>query len=222
VTGSPHTTAVRLLGPAALGLLTSVEQAELDAHLAECAECRTELAQLTRVTDRMSALSPEEAVSGLLAPTAAIADGVMAAIVHDRAGERRRAQRMQSVLSAAAAVVVLVAGIATAGALRTEDAPKVPLEAVAVQASAGIDAKANLVAHTWGVEIKLAASGLGAGQAYKVRVRTTAGAVVDAGAFIGTGARTLNCNLNASVLREDAKAFTVVDSSGRTVATATL
>ena len=222
MTGSPHITALRLLGPAALGLLTSVEQAELDAHLAECAECRTELAQLTRVAGRMSALSPEEAITGVLAPTAAIADGVMAAIVRDRASERRRAQRMQMVLSAAAAVVVLVAGVATAGALRTEDGAKVPLEAVAVQASAGIDAKANLVAHTWGVEIKLAASGLGAGRPYRVRVMTTAGAVVDAGAFIGTGARTLNCNLNASVLREDARAFEVVDGSGRTVATASL
>ena len=41
-------------------------------------------------------------------------------------------------------------------------------------------------------------------------------------AFLGTGAKTLNCNLNASVLREDARSFAVLDGGGAEVLSAEL
>ena len=221
MTPSRHTDMTSLLGPAALGLLTSPEQRRLDAHLASCDPCREELAALTAVAARLAEVPREVALDQ---PTArpGRAEAVLAAVARERTAERRRGQRMQAVLAAAASVAVLAAGLVTAQALDGEPATAVPLEAVAVSAERGVEASADLVAHTWGVEIKLVAAGLATGRAYTVQVTTDAGQVVNAGAFLGTGEKTLRCNLNASVLRPDAASFAVLDASGRRVLTADL
>lgn len=209
-----HDDMVPLLGPAALGLLTSREQEQLDRHLAGCAACREELVGLSGVANRLGNLDAESALAQL--PTG-MADAVLGRV----ARERRRAQRLQGLVAAAASVAVLLAGLVTAGTLG-EDGPVVPMEAVAVSGDRSVEASANLVAHTWGVEIKLAAAGLAAGAPYTVQVTTAQGQVVEAGAFLGTGAKTLNCNLNASVLRQDARSFAVLDRRGEEVLTAQL
>jgi len=203
-----------LLGPAALGLLTTPEQEQLDQHLRSCEQCREELAALTAVAARLADVDPQAAL--------AVAPGRADAVLTQLGRSRRRAQLLQGLVAAAASVAVLVAGLVTAGTLGTEPAPGVPLEAVAVSGEQGIQARADLVAHTWGVEIKLAAAGLEAGSPYTVQVRTEQGELVGAGAFLGTGDKTLLCNLNASVLREDARAFSVLDAVGRTVLSANL
>jgi anti-sigma factor RsiW len=211
MTPSQHDDMVPLLGPAALGLLTSKEQEQLDRHLAGCAACREELAALTGVAARLGDLD----ASAALAEPARTADAVLLRVGR----ERQRATRLQAVVAAAAAVAVLLAGLVTAGTLGS---PDVPLEAVAVSSSGDVQASADLVAHTWGVEIKLVAAGLAAGAPYTVQVVTAEGDVVDAGAFLGTGSKVLSCNLNASVLREDAASFAVLDSGGRQVLSADL
>lgn len=207
----PHQEMTELLGPAALGLLTSTEQARLDAHLLGCGDCRDELAGLTATARRLGDLDAGSALAG-----GELADRALAAVTR----ERRRAGRLSTVVAAAASVAVLLAGLVTAGAL--DRAPDVPLEAVAVQAMPGVRASADLVPHTWGVEIKLVAAGLADGRPYTVQVRTQTGDLVDAGAFLGTGDRTLSCNLNASVLREDAVSFAVRDAGGVEVLSAQL
>jgi anti-sigma factor RsiW len=211
MTPSRHDELAELLGPAALGLLTTPEQEQLDRHLAGCAACREELAALTGVAARLGDLD----ASAALAEPSRTADAVLSRVGR----ERRRAGRLQAVVAAAASVAVLLAGLVTAGTLGGSD---VPLEAVAVSSSGDVQARADLVAHTWGVEIKLVAAGLEAGAPYTVQVVTAEGDVVEAGAFLGTGAKELACNLNASVLREDAASFAVLDSGGRRVLTADL
>ena len=217
MTPSRHTDMTPLLGPAALGLLTNAEQRRLDAHLATCAACRDELAALRGVTARLGEL-PDDVALDEAAPSARRTEAVLAAV----ARERRRGARMQTALAAAASVAVLAAGLVTAQALDSDDVPTVPLEAVAVRAPDGVQARAELIAHTWGVEIQLIAAGLAAGRPYTVQVVTDSGQVVDAGAFLGTGARRLRCNLNASVLRPDAASFSVLDADGRRVLSADL
>lgn len=209
-----------LLGPAALGLLTAAEQQQLDRHLAGCAQCRQELGALTGVTGRLAALEPEDVRTMDLASSPARTEAVLAAVARAHAGQHRRAQRMQAVLGAAASIAVLIAGLVTAGTLDGRERAPVPLEAVTVAAQDGVQASADLVPHTWGVEIKLEATGLTAGSPYTVEVTTTSGRVAEAGAFLGTGEATLTCNLNASVLRQDAESFAVLDDGGRPVLTA--
>lgn len=222
MTPSRHEELSALLGPAALGLLTSTEQEQLDRHLQTCASCREELAVLESVTGRLAALDLDDAARADLGSSAARTEAVLAGVGRARAQEHRRAFRLQAVLGTAASVAVLLAGLVTVGALAEDEAAPVPLEAVAVQAQDGVQASADLVAHTWGVEIKLAATGFAPGQPYTVQVTTADGDVADAGAFLGTGDRTMTCNLNTSVLRPDARSFTVRDADGRPVLTADL
>ncbi len=217
-----HDGIAALLGPAALGLLTSAERRRLDRHLERCGACRDELDELTAVVGRLGELEGEQGLLEDVQADPARAEAVVSAIAAERAHERRRAQRWQLVFAAAASVAVLLAGVVTATALTRDGESKVPLEPVSVQAAGDVRARADLVAHTWGVEIKLTATGLPAGQPYTVQVRTTSGDLVNAGAFLGTGERTLFCNLNASVLRSDAAEFRVLDADGAQVLSAEL
>jgi len=210
-----------LLGPAALGLLTSAEQQELNQHLPGCARCRRELEGLTAVAGRLSALELEDTTTLLHASLSAGAEGALAAVARANAGERRRSRSIQAVLSAAASVAVFIAGLLAAGAV-PGGASSAPLEAVAVTAPDGVRASADLVTHTWGVEIKLEVTGLNEGRPYTVEVTTATGQVTGAGAFLGTGEQALTCNLNTSVLRPDAQSFTVLDDTGAPVITARL
>lgn len=128
---------------------------------------------------------------------------------------------------AAAALVVVAVGAAAfvAGDRRTGELPPAaqPFEQVDVRSDvAGVSADAGIVPHTWGVEIKLVATGFEPGQSYLVTVRTQDGRQRSAGGFVGTGEREMRCNLNADVLRSDATGFTVVDSDGNAVLSAEL
>ena len=82
----------------------------------------------------------------------------------------------------------------------------------------GLTASADLVAHTWGVEVKLRATGFLAGDRYRVTVLGTGGRRFPAGEFVGTGAKEMLCNLNSSVMRERARGFVVRDATGTVVA----
>jgi anti-sigma factor RsiW len=209
---------VELLGPAALGLATPEELARVRAHVDACGACGLELARLRATAGRLSALDASPALlDDLLADGAAQADAVLLRV----AAERRRGQRVQQLLAAAAAVAVLLAGVVSAVAVGRDEAPR-PLEVVAVQAAPGVSATATLVPHTWGMEIALVARGLADGAAYSVEVTTDDGRVLSAGAFLGTGERTLTCSLNSAVLRDDARSFVVRGAAGTPVVSAEL
>lgn len=97
-----------------------------------------------------------------------------------------------------------------------------PLEAVVVTSElAGVAADADLVDHTWGLEIKLHVTGLEGGERYTTTVKA-AGREYPAGEFIGVAGVEIHCNMNSSVLRDDATGFTVWDSDGRPVLRAQL
>ena len=85
-----------------------------------------------------------------------------------------------------------------------------------------VESTAEVVPHTWGMEIKLTGSGFDPGLAYRVFVRARDGREVSAGEFVGTGPATMHCNLNTSVLWADAVGFRVVDEEGQQVMTSSL
>ena len=96
--------------------------------------------------------------------------------------------------------------------------PTVPLEAVAVQVDdPGVHASADLVDHTWGVEVKLHATGFDRGGRYRATVLGVDGRRYPAGGFVGTGTREMDCNLNSSVLRDRAAGFEIRDGDGAVV-----
>lgn len=216
-----------LLGSYLLGGLPESDAAQVSAHLGACPSCRGELAELTPVAQALGEVR-EVGSSGLppeSVPPPSLLDRIERQ-VRDEAQDRRRARmRRAGLLAVAAAAAVLLIGVGGVfvGRSLAPTAPVVPLEAVAVQELVtGTEADADLVDHTWGVEVKLVATGLEDGGAYRLEVLGRNGEVFPAGAFLGTGDKPLRCNLNAAVLREDAASFQVRDAAGQVVLRAAL
>jgi len=93
----------------------------------------------------------------------------------------------------------------------------VPTEAIALTGvSAGVTASAELVNHTWGVELLLTVTGLDAGRPYDVSYRTVDGENVAAGSFVGVETEQL-CRMTGSVLRDDVESIEVLDRDGTVV-----
>jgi len=202
------------LGAYALDQLDEHQRLALDAHLSGCADCQAELAELLPVVRGLRLVDPAR-VTEQPAPPPGLADTVVAAVLADTPARRHRTYPRW--ISAAAAVLALIAG-AGVGWLLHPDVPAVPLEPVAVSGLApGLDATAGLVPHTWGVEIKLTGTGFPTGRPFRVSIIDEQGRRSAAGEFVGTGSAAMNCNLNTSVLRAQARGFEVADDRGTVV-----
>ena len=216
-----------LLGGYVLDQLAPVERRRVEAHLAACAECRAELDELLPVASGLAAVRRAGGVpADLEVPVPpGLGDRVVASVEAEHRSERRRSWRRPALVAgvaAASAAAVLVAGLALSRSDPPPAAAPVPLESVAVTTEApGLTASADLVAHTWGVEVKLRATGFDAGGRFRVTMLGPGGRRYPAGEFVGTGTKEMLCNLNSSVLRDRARGFVVRDATGTVVASST-
>lgn len=129
-------------------------------------------------------------------------------------GRRRSMGRRGFLLGGAAASVGAAVGIGVTAAL-DEDGP--PTETVALSDVApGVQASAELINHTWGVELLLTVDGLAPGRAFDATYRTTDGAAVGAGSFVGVAGPYL-CRMSGAVLREDLEEIEILDGDGAVV-----
>ncbi|MEV8372103.1 zf-HC2 domain-containing protein [Kribbella sp. NPDC056861] len=203
-----------LLGGFALGQLTPAERTAVQAHLDGCAECRAELGAIAPLAAPLKLIDPARLDQAPAGPPDWLETSILTAI---KAEPRRIRSKGRWLLAAAAVVVIGGAGIGLGYGL-APDPPKIPLEPVPVTAiAAGVRSTADVVPHTWGMEIKLVGTGYEAGKRYHVVVLDEAGRVAPAGEFIGTGDRRMSCNLNSSVLRPDARSFEVLDDADQVV-----
>ena len=228
---SEHQDLRAALGAYLLDGLPDDEALRLEAHLATCPDCRAELEELRPVVAALTELratgmdldAPENPPADL---GARILGEVAAERDREHAAQRRRFLVRSGVLAAiagAAAAAVLVVGLAVTG---SDPEPTVPLESVAVEVTpagdlAGVTADADLVDHTWGVEVKLHGTGFADGARYEVVVLGADGTAHPAGEFVGVGAVEMLCNLNSSVLRDEAVGFEVRDGTGAVVVAST-
>lgn len=238
-----------LLGAYALGALPGPEAAGLLAHLDGCAECRAELAELAPLAEALRGVDPD-ALSVLAAPPADLGVRIRQRVAEEGALVRARSSREQRAeqarrrtqgrvtVAAAAAVLATVAGVSTfvgrstapvvvaapSTAPSTTSSPAaIPLEQVPVVAAAGLQVStASVIAHTWGLEARFDGTGFAAGQVYRAAFRSADGTLLPAGEFLGTGAKTLKCNMQSALLRSDASGFVVMDQDGKTVLSAEL
>lgn len=205
------------LGAYVLSMLPAAEAAEVEQHVAGCAACRREVDELAPTGALLGELrrSPAPALDPLPVD---LGDRVAQAVAGEASASRRPSVRsaLLAAVAGAAAAVVLVVGLSVVG---TDDADEVPFEAVSVSVSRpALDAAADLVDHTWGLEVKLSGSGFADGRRFRVDVLGADGRRYPAGEFVGTGDRPMLCNLSSAVLRADATGFEVRDHRGRVVA----
>ena len=147
-------------------------------------------------------------------------DAVLGRIAAEQTAPARRAPRTRQWV-AAAAVAAGLAGVGVGWLVRPVPDTG-PLQAVGVQVvAADVAARADVVPHTWGLEVRLHGDGFTAGEVYRVQVTEDGGGVVPAGQFLGVGPGSLDCNLSSSVLPRDASGFQVLDSTGDLVVTST-
>lgn len=229
-----------LLGAYALGHLAPEEAQRVRAHLDGCAECRAELAGIEPLVPLLDAVDPEQFETPPH-PPADLGDRIRAAVAaeaHEPAApagtpagtdvdapSRWRAVARQPLLVAAAVVLVALVG-GLVGRASAPEPPTVPREPIALEdvtASPVSVESADLVPHTWGVELRMVAAGFDEGETYRAAFREgETGRLAPAGAFIGTGAETLVCNLQAAVLRDDVTQVVVTDDQGAVVLVADL
>lgn len=210
-----------LIGVHAMDLLDGPDRTRLLAHLDGCAACRAELAGVLPVVSRLRGIDPSR-LDETPIPPPNLGASVLAEIRAERTVARRRIGQRRLVLVAAACIAAIAIGFGSAWVIKPNQVA--PTEAVAVQApeTADVSASASVIAHTWGMEIVLVATGFDRGQPYQVMVADRAGTQISAGAFVGTGSTEMTCNLTSYVLRDEATGFSVVDSSGAVVLASSL
>ena len=208
------------LGAYVLGQLSAAETTALESHLDTCPDCTAELAELTPAAAALGQLRGRPTPDKALVPPADLGDRVVDAVTSAAHRERRQTWLRAASLTAAAAVIAVVATLAAQSLIGSEQPARVPLEAVQVQTERpGLEATADLVNHTWGVEVKLHAAGFDRGGRYRVSVLGVDGKRFPAGEFVGIGDKDMECNLNSSVLRDQASGFEVRDAAGQVVVT---
>ena len=243
---SEHRRLRELLGSYALGDLPPDVAPGLVAHLDGCATCRAELAEIAPLADDLRGVDPDR-LSGLATPPAGLGVRIRTAVAEERALVEARARRQarhavragrrRAFLAVAAGVAVLMAGISLGAALRDPGAgppqalpsaspsPKVPIEPLILEPTGPASPQvqsAGLIPHTWGVEVQMVGTGFAEGETFRAAFRSRDGRLLPAGEFLGTGEKTLICNMQSALLRRDSVAFVVMDASGTPVLTTDL
>lgn len=221
-----------LLGSYASGHLPGAEADRVRAHLDGCAECRAELDGLVSVARALRGVDVSSFTDPAPVPPG-LGEGVRRAVAQARvdhdadelgrrraaAVARRRRSRLR-LLGAAAAVVVALGVGGAVGRATAPEPPQPPLEAISMEVGADQEVSvesADLVAHTWGVELRIVAVGFAEGETFQAAFRTDDGRLVPAGEFIGVGSSPMTCFLQSAALRGDVTQVVVTGAGGRTV-----
>jgi hypothetical protein len=223
VSGDAHRALREQVGAYALGQLSGERWRAVHAHLEVCAGCRADLDEIAPVAGLLDAARDTLSPDGLDGEDPAVGPPPLSPelLAEVRAASGAvpggRWPGPSSRLAAAAAVAIAVTAGGT-GYLAASAGDDVPLEPVAVRAlDPAVRAEAGVIPHTWGMEVRLTATGFRDGQAYVVTVTDDAGRTVGAGEFLGTGDAAMVCNLNSSIRRADAALVQVAEPDGDVV-----
>jgi predicted anti-sigma-YlaC factor YlaD len=151
------------LGAYVLDTLDPQERATIDVHLRECAECRSELAELATLPPLLERLSLQdlgESLPSVAAPDA-LFDKVVASVRADEDARqgvvvRLRRRPVRALLAAAAAVAIMAGGITTAVEVTGGSSPSNTHFA----ASGPVHMRVTLSSQATGTALQVAVSGL--------------------------------------------------------------
>jgi hypothetical protein len=202
----------------ALGSLQGSERGEALAHVAHCPACRAHVQELAEAVDVLLALAPEAE------PPAGFESAVLARIDEERGDVPRRRGRGR-VLLAAAAVALLLAGLAAGFVLGGRDGSESELAWATMRSPEG-----DAVGEVWRyggddatlvVSVPAWAEVEGEdGPRYTLRLALDDGDTVEVGDF-GLGTGTSSWGVHAPVAAATIEAVSVVDDTGRLWCTGT-
>jgi anti-sigma-K factor RskA len=102
---SDHDALRSLAGAYALGVASEAERREFEAHLATCAECRRELAEIRRVSEALAMATPPAA-----APSPGLRNRIVDAAEQDRRPRTTRGSTLPWWMAAAASIAAVFFG----------------------------------------------------------------------------------------------------------------
>jgi hypothetical protein len=168
-----------LLGVYVVGAIEPGERAALDAHLAQCYECREELAALAPLTALLHRVPVAEAERIALAgapevdhdePSADVLDSLIKQV---RA--RRRARRVRAMFAAAAAIAISVGGAVAVGESLAPHPQHQKIADVATASRNGLGATVRYATSNWGTTMSVRVTGFPKWTTCKFWVVTKAG-----------------------------------------------
>ena len=172
------------LGAYALGDLPAGERAALEGHLRECAECRSELAELESVGKLLALADPARFDQPAQLPPPELGERVAAAVGGERRERRTRERRRWfgfALAGATAAAAVILALVLFTGGGGSGESPGQVVEFGSLPAQVEISAK--LVPHSFGTEIHMYVKGAKSGTLCRVFLRDKGGRTFPAGSF---------------------------------------
>lgn len=155
------------VGAYSMGLLEERDRREFEDHLAGCAACAAEVAELSPMAALLRGVEPADAASEPaagreLAAGREPAGGDVTELLRRRARQQRQRRRWQVALGAAAGIVLIGGGIgvgiATAPQDGTPPAPPLALTGQvhsATDPGTGVAGTVGLVAKAWGTQVTL-------------------------------------------------------------------
>ena len=155
------------VGAYSMGLLEERDRREFEDHLAGCAACAAEVAELSpmaallRGVEPASAAGSEPAAGRELAAGQEPGGGYVTDLLRRRARQQRQRRRWQVALGAAAGIVLIGGGIGVGIAAAPQDGtPPAPLALTgqlhsATDSGTGVAGTVGLVAKAWGTQVTL-------------------------------------------------------------------
>lgn len=192
------------LGAYVLGALDAAERTDVERHLAECAPCRDELAELAGLPGLLGKV-PEEELADAPRPAPALLERTLRRL-------RARRIRVRRALGAVAAALVLVAGGVVA-------AVTVGGGGAAVTASAThgpVHASAALTPHDWGTAIELTVSGVPSGDHCRMEVAASDGSHETIGSWRAGyhGDGEIRVHASTDISRADLRTVSISNAEG--------
>ena len=201
------------VGAFLLGKLDEGERTAMQTHLDSCPVCQAEVKELEPVVAALADAAPDR-IDEVPLPPGDLKELTLAPMLEKIHSERRHRRRFHWSGLAAAAICVVVIGLAGFTWLLE---PAVAMEPLLFSVAPGMKVEGHLIEHARGTEIRLVVSGSRDGQTHRVTLVSEDGERVNAGTFIGIGERTLRGTFNAALLREDADKLEVRTPGGELV-----